>query len=117
MKGAARRLFAQIFRLRPGAIVPHQLDPAQELETIEFMAAGGEQASESCAAQAEIDKRGSQAALVIDAGAAAGREIAMPRHVNAFLVFDGGNRFGNQEVEVHVALAVGMRDHIGAGMP
>jgi len=63
-------------------------------------------------AQAKFHKGGIQLALVIDAGAAAGGEVAILGAIDAFLVFDRADQFGNQEIEVHVALAVGMADHV-----
>jgi hypothetical protein len=51
-------------------------------------------------------------AQVLDAGAAGGGEIAIFGGIDALAVFEAADQFGNQEIEIHVALTVGVADHI-----
>jgi len=77
------------------------------------VATGGQQAAIVVLADAEIDEGFVQTAQVIDAGAAGGREIAILGGIDALAVFQAADQLGNQEIEIHVALAVGVRHHVG----
>jgi hypothetical protein len=53
-----------------------------------------------------------QAALVVDARRARIGEVTVVGRVDALAVFDARYQFRDHEVQVHVALSVGMADHI-----
>ena len=104
---------AVVFRHGPGAV---RLLPFQAVE--EATAAGGRRPGEQAAAetvlpQAQLGEGGRQCADVVDAGRAGGREVPLVRPVGPLAVLDALDQFRDQEVEVGVALAMGMGGHVG----
>ena len=106
----------QVFRLGPRAVVAHQLGGHQQLASVavaaEGLAAGGEQAAIAVLAEPELREGVLQAAPVVDARRAGGGKVAVLGGINPLAVGDALHQLGHQEVEVHVALAVGVAGHV-----
>ena len=106
-------VFLQVLFLCPWAVVAAGLEGPDQVEIAEAARAGGQQAPEIVLAEAEVDKAVIQPAQVVDAGAAGGAEVTIRGGIDALAVVDAADQLRHQEVEIHVALAVCMADHIG----
>ncbi len=104
---------AQIGRQVPRAVVAGDLDRAAQVEALVLAAAGRQQAAVPVRAHGQVDKRRLQHAQVIDARRAGVGKIAVLGRVHALAIIDVGDQFRDQEIQVHIPLAVRVAGDVG----
>ena len=103
----------QVLGLVPGAVVPAALDGAQQRPAAAHpRAAGRQRALVAVGAGGELRIGALDLAQVADAGGAGGGEVAVLGGEGALAVAQALDQLGDQEVQVHVALAVRVAGHV-----
>ena len=103
----------QAFGHGPRPVVAHQLDGGQRGDArCHLTRAAQHPAAVATLAQRELAKVLVQAGAVGDVGRAGRGEVAAFGEVRALAVVDALHQLGHQEIQVGVALAVGVRGHV-----
>ena len=96
----------------PRPVVVEQFQPVEQVAASHFRRTGEQAAGIAVAAQRQLRQRGVEAAEIVDMRRAGRREIALLGKIRPLAEGDPVDQLGDQEIEIGVALAVGMGSHV-----
>ena len=102
----------EVVRIDPRAVVVHPLDADEHLPLGNIEGRAGERPFVTVVTDGHQGKRTLELVDVVEVGGADRGEVPFVRVVGALAVLDAAEQLGDDEVEIGVPLAVGVRRHV-----